>query len=497
MENEQTIATADVGNRLLERFQLSGIDVVSDGVDDGCFYYDKVCEVDHNGLVCTAKQINSKLLVVKTPKTQDAVDRFSSYCSMLASLRHPHIVQFLGVCYELDPIQSLTIVTERLPTNLEKVLKSYDGLSEEISYSILRDVALGLTYLHGSLPAVCHGELAACNVLLTYDMTAKLADVGVNDLLQLSPEKRKEIGEHTLAHLPPESLLCPSAHPSKAALKNSVSMISQPKVDSYSYGVLIVHTLSGKYPEYLALKASRVRTVSTSTDMDMNRVDEMLGEVSPDHPLSSLALQCLSRTPDLRPTSSQIVTTISGMMLQFQSPSFERRIEILQQILKKPHSRKSSNHERSRVSIQRKDSIVSLSNSLEIEHLKLRIDELQVENRGLRTSIKRQQSIINARDHEMAAKLMAKDQEIISNQEELAAFEATISSYRATISVKEATVHGLTNQLKHLQEYIASKHEVRLSLGGAYVCIRVHVCIHIIVCAYACVLCVCVYMCVQ
>ena len=110
----------------------------------------------------------------------------------------------------------------------------------------------------------------------------------------------------------------------------------------------------------------------------------------------------------------------------------------------------------------RKDSIATLSNSIEIEHLKLQIEELQVENKGLLSSLRKQQSFVSARDHEMAAKLMAKDQEILAKHEELCAREAAVEACQATIAAKEATVQGLTKQLRHLQDYIATKHQVSL-----------------------------------
>ena len=83
-----------------------------------------------------------------------------------------------------------------------------------------------------------------------------------------------------------------------------------------------------------------------------------------------------------------------------------------------------------------------------------------MENRGLRTSLAKQREIVNARDQEMAAKLMAKDQEIVAKYQELSAQEAMVEMYRATIAAKEGTLSVITNQMKHLQEYIANKHEV-------------------------------------
>ena len=441
----------------LVNFKLEGVEFLSEDLDDGCFYYTKACQVNLRGLTCTAKQVDRSLidLHLNAAATEngfsddDLLLRYTDHCLLLSRLRHPHIIQFFGLFYTNESPSTVAIVSERQPASLDNILERYGGLQEEISYSILRDVALGLSYLHSLDPSVVHGELCACNVLLSWDMSAKISDIGIGEILKLTPEQRRKVGSDTLAHLPPETL----------SNRGDKSGRLSTKVDCYAYGALIVHTLSANYPEYLALRASRVYS---SKDSDKNGIDDILGGVSPDHPLASLALQCLNRLSELRPRSSQIVTTVTEMMLQFPTPSFERRVEILQRVVKTSQSRKlSSSFERAHSAIERKDSIVSLSNTIEIEHLKLQIEELQVENRGLRTSIKRQQSIINARDQEMAAKLMAKDQEIISNQEEVAALEAAVSTYKATISAKDATVHGLMNQLRNLQEYITNKHEVR------------------------------------
>ena len=99
---------------------------------------------------------------------------------------------------------------------------------------------------------------------------------------------------------------------------------------------------------------------------------------------------------------------------------------------------------------------------IECESLKLQVEELKVVNRGLRTSLERQMKVVSARDHEMAAKLMAKDQEILAKQQEVAAKEAQLQAAEDSLAAKEATGRGLVEQLNRLQEYLASQSEVSL-----------------------------------
>lgn len=441
---------------MLHRLELSGVETTEQVLLQHGSYCAKPVEVLYKGLKCTGKRLDQELARREDGASGDAatsegllLERFESHCTRLSELRHPHLVQFMGVFYEDESDRTShrlpMMVTEHLPASLDNVLLQYGTLADELSYSVLKDVALGLTYLHSRSPPFLHGELGACNVLLTWDMTAKLSDSGVSALLGLSLEQRRKLGKHTLVHLPPE------------VLSSQVQSLTK-KADSYGYGVLMIHTLSGEFPEYLSRKAELVS--KTGSVADMKGIDDLLGGINSDHPLSSLVLQCISQTSDLRPEASRIYSIISEMMLQFPSPSFERRIEILQRVLKATRERKLSGQEHPRGHVTRKDSIANLANSLEIEHLKLQIEELQVENRGLRTSMSKQQGVVSARDHEMAAKLMAKDQEIVAKRQEIVALQSTIDSCEATISAKEATVHGLKNQLKHLQMYLATKHEV-------------------------------------
>ncbi len=438
-------------NSILKKQELKGVEETGCDLLQGS-YYARLTELTHKGLKCIARTIAPELLINGRDGGGSEII-YESHCTQLLELRHPHLLQFIGV-YRYEQNQ-LSFVVEQLPLCLSELLDRHGKLSDEISYSILRDVALGMVYLHSRSPSpVVHGELTASNVYLTTGMNAKIADVGVSTLLNLTPSRRKAIGYKALVHLPPESLALPSSErsPSRAA-----QVLLNKKLDSYSFGVLMIHTLSAKFPDYIARRAHNYCGAVLNLSADSNGIDEVLGEVHADHPLSSLILQCINQSADARPELSQILDVLMEMMLQFPVPSVGRRIEVIQRIFQASSQKRANSREASFV---RKDSISTLANSLEIEHLKLRIEELHVENRGLRMSLGKHREIINARDHEMAAKLMAKDQEIISKHQELSAQETMVDSYKATIAAKEGTLSVLTNQMQHLQGYIASRHEV-------------------------------------
>lgn len=458
---------------MLKRCELKGVEETGRELVQGCYYADST-EVTHKSLKCVARTIRPDFLGVVVARdgggvrpglSADQLDLlYEPHCAKMLELRHPHLLQFIGIRYQRN---QLSLVVEQLPMSLGEALHEYGKLPDSISYSILRDVALGMVYLHSRSPTpVIHGELTAESVFLTLDLTAKIADMGVSALLNLTPSRRKAIGYKALAHLPPESLALPATErsPSRAA-----QIMINKKLDSYSYGVLMIHTLSAEFPDCIARRAHNLcGALLSAASTEANGVHEILGDVSTDHPLSSLILQCINHTADLRPDLAQVLSTVLEMMLQFPAFSVAKKLEVLQSIVHASSQRRAGSSPRSRPVAARKDSITTMANSLEIERLKMQIEELHVENRGLRTSLVKHREIISARDHEMAAKLMAKDQEIVAKCRELSAQEAMVDAYKATISAKEGTLSVLTNQMQHLQGYITSKHEVGDEIDGMY-----------------------------
>ena len=176
-------------------------------------------------------------LLLDQGNTSYIVRRFEEECRLLSQLRHPNIVQFLGVYFQQREDQVLILVMEFLPANLTSCIEQYGILPEEISYSILYDVALGLCYLHSQIPPIIHRDLSSNNVLLTSYMSAKISDLGVARMLNMTPLQANSMTQTpgTPAYMPPEVM--------KANPNYNTS------IDIFSYGILMIHVLSGQWPE--------------------------------------------------------------------------------------------------------------------------------------------------------------------------------------------------------------------------------------------------------
>jgi len=115
----------------------------------------------------------------------------------MAEMRHPHIVQFLGLCFLPESTLPM-LVMERLDSSLDELLEGAPGLPLALKRSLLADVARGLLYLHTHNPPVVHRDLTARNILLTSSLVAKISDLGNARIVNLQPGQLAR----TLTHLP-------------------------------------------------------------------------------------------------------------------------------------------------------------------------------------------------------------------------------------------------------------------------------------------------------
>ena len=146
-------------------------------------------------------------------------------------VRHPNLLLFLGATLEGEPL----ILTELMPTSLRAVL-GQRALSCGQVVSIGRDVASALNYLHLMKPdPILHRDISSANVLLEPSGTdnswkAKVSDYGsANYQLQLGT-----VGPGSPAYASPEA-----NNPARQS----------PKMDVFSYGVLLLEMASREMPE--------------------------------------------------------------------------------------------------------------------------------------------------------------------------------------------------------------------------------------------------------
>ena len=187
--------------RSLEQYRLRT--ARETGLEFGRGSYAAVVQVDYKGLRCAGKKIHR---VLYEGHMDNLVRRFEEECRLLSQLRHPHVVQFLGIYFEEDT-NAPVLVMEFLPTTLTQCLDRYGIMPEEINYSILQDVAIGLRYLHDRDDPIVHRDLSANNVLLTPDMKAKISDLGVAKILEADPTRMSPMTTNpgTQCYMPPEA----------------------------------------------------------------------------------------------------------------------------------------------------------------------------------------------------------------------------------------------------------------------------------------------------
>ena len=256
-------------------------------------------ELQADGMIYAGKKIHDAL--VEFSNDTVVTQRFVEECQLMSDLRHPHVVQFIGVCF-LAGSRLPVLVMEYLPENLDDLLEATSNIPLFLKRSILHDVALGLVYLHSHVPPIIHRDLTARNVLLNSDMRAKIADFGVARILDLRPGNRTTMTQApgNFTYMPPEAL----------CTKLTYDM----KIDIFSFGHLALFTLTQVFPNLLpSTYTSREdpgRIVGRSeVERRSREVDLLYRQLGEQHPLVQLVLVCLQNRPELRPSTQQVFTT--------------------------------------------------------------------------------------------------------------------------------------------------------------------------------------------
>ena len=159
------------------------------GISGRCAY-GFVFKVTVQGVERIGKKLHSFFInEVSNMDRQAVTSRFRSECAILSKLRHPNIVQFIGVHYGRGGKTDLTLVMECVSSDMHMFLEGHPNLPLPLKISILLDVSYGLVYLHEWDPntPIVHRDLTARNVLITDKCQAKIADLGmakviINDL---------------------------------------------------------------------------------------------------------------------------------------------------------------------------------------------------------------------------------------------------------------------------------------------------------------------------
>ena len=479
-----------------EPYKLNGVRLTDRELGHGS--YATVLELEYLGLKCAGKKIHELLL--RQGDTSYTVRRFEEECRLLSQVRHPNIVQFLGVYFQ-QGMHVPILVMEFLPNNLTSCIEQYGIFPKEIGYSILHDVALGLCYLHNQIPTIIHRDLSSNNVLLTSDMTAKISDLGVARIVNLPPLQVSRMTQNpgTAAYMPPEV------------------MIADPKYDTsmdiFSYGIMMIHLFSGRWPEP---QVGQVRTEPDDTMIPVSeaeRRDVFLQAIGNDHPLMDLILLCIKNEPKCRLHITEIVQRMRAMTSEVYFV-FPNKVEMLRRsqvqeghnqeralmMTETDHRRESGleRESRSREEVERLD----LVHSNEVEQMRLQISDLTAQNQllvakndaelvELNTTIeilerdRHELEVQKEKESESKERLAGEIRDLQSklshSETNVSSLERTNSKLEASISRQDATIvrkgaefdahvrvlkekdtiiSGMNEELTKTREYLTTKQQV-------------------------------------
>ena len=332
----------------LRPFVLSSVQLTGTTIGHGA--YGSVEEVAIP--VCgAAKKVHDLLLGSPKITTQ-----FAEELQLMSTLRHPNIVQFLGVCF--FPSSRLpALVMERLLSSLHDLLDPETDDAQPppagprpltffkigLKCSVLHNVASGLAYLHERSPPIIHRDLSAKNVLLTSELVAKIADLGV---ARIVPRMRAAA---TMTKAPGASVYMPPE-----AVSPSVSNTEKSKydasIDVFSLGVVTIFTLGETFPcdplapTYLdegnRLLVARTELQRRSEYMkDVNTQLRASGQLRGDHPLIRLIQKCLDNDPRKRPNIHEVLSLLEEARACVRDEESERnKLELIRALQIQPRN---------------------------------------------------------------------------------------------------------------------------------------------------------------
>ncbi|XP_022756384.1 LRR receptor-like serine/threonine-protein kinase FEI 2 isoform X1 [Durio zibethinus] len=241
-------------------------------------------------------------------KINEGFDRFfERELEILGSIKHRYLVNLRG--YYNSPTSKLLIYDFLAGGSLDEALhERSEQLDWEARLNIIMGAAKGLAYLHHDCsPRIIHRDIKSSNILLDSNLEARVSDFGLAKLLEDEESHITTIVAGTFGYLAPEYM---------------VSGRATEKTDVYSFGVLVLEILSGKRPTDASFIEKGLNIVGwLNFLMIENRQREIVDpncvgmQAESLNALLSVAIQCVSSSPEDRPTMHRVVQVLESEVM--------------------------------------------------------------------------------------------------------------------------------------------------------------------------------------
>ena len=250
---------------------------------------------------------------------------FVEECKLISQLRHPHIVQFLGVAY-LPGSPIPVLLMEKLQTSLDNLLETSPNILLDVKVHLLTGTARGVVYLHSHTPPIAHRDLTARNILIDSGLTAKIADLGVARMVNIQPGQlaaTMTAGPGKNLYMPPETVQ------EEGATRYNTA------IDIFSFGVVSLFTLTQTLPKDLKPLTNHdpaTQTIVGRSEIERRKhyIQSMKAALGETHPLVKLTLDCLEHLSEDQPSALEVLSQLEVIGKTVHQNCTETKLELIQ-----------------------------------------------------------------------------------------------------------------------------------------------------------------------
>ena len=336
------------------------------------------------------------------------------------------------------------LIMEYLPFTLTQCLEK-EELPLQVKYCILLDVAKGVCYLHGKRPPIVHRDLIANNILLTSSYTAKISDLGVSRLADTFKKQQLSVAPGNAMVMPPEAL--------------EDDPVYDHKLDVFSYGCLILHVLTGQFPEptnqFIPGKSESYRKVP-----EWDRRLKYIQQIPEENELLPLAKQCLNDNPTGRPEMIDCHEFVEQVLSKY--PKIKSAMELI---------REKETADRELQELEEKYKILE-AEKLEKERLKIDNERLATDLKSMSSQVTELSSLLSLREKEfndytevLKKNVRSRDEQLVKTQQDNMTIlkkredELREESSVALSKMKEEYEEKLSTTTKKFEQQLSKTHE--------------------------------------
>jgi ABC-type phosphate transport system substrate-binding protein len=229
-----------------------------------------------------------RMLVTKRDDSSDPIGDFVKETSIMNTMRHPNIVQYLGATVKSPHLYIITEFCDK--GDMQTILRDKDiKLTVTKTAEMALDAAKGMVYLHSSKPPILHRDLKSANLFVDKNWTVKVGDFGLSRVL----DSREMTVCGTAETCAPEVLS-----------KNSYTE----KADVFSFGIVLWEMLT-REPLYPGMNFFELSSQVVNAGLRPNLTDHTFPEE-----LSDLMQRCWDNEPTKRPGFDEVVDILNHFL---------------------------------------------------------------------------------------------------------------------------------------------------------------------------------------